>query len=205
MEVNNDFSPKITITVYSAKIKSDNTIVLEELKGKAQTAALRAINQSLKTEYEQYVFKKNDSFVASKTLLTSKKAIILEENGKKIDLTGRVRVMNDADVAEIKQFASQYFTKIKDKEEKVAVKEEAGLRSWQPVKESDKKKGDAARRAIINANERYEELSNKENRSVEARSNIETGKKIRRFYDQMKNRDKQIEEFHKETRENTIN
>ena len=201
MNINNSPSQKLSITIYSAKIEDDNSVTLEKLKGKAQTAALEAIR---KNQLDNFAYSKNGQFVASKGLFSTGRTFNIKENGKTTNLSGRIRVMNESDVTEIKQFAAQYFAKMKQGEEKV---EKSGKenRTWQPAKETDKKPGEVARRAIVTANERFEEESGKTNRTVEAKSNLETGKKIRRFYDQMKNKDQAIEEFNRKTRDNTIN
>lgn len=150
-----------SISFYTVETYKD-TQLLKQITGKKLTETLAKMTND--QALPNIAIRKGDVFIMTKENLLENRKIVLIDNGKRIDLTGRVRVMNEADVIEIKQFAAQYFARMKEGEEKVAVKT-GSARIWQPAKESDKKKGDAARRAITSANERYEEQSGKENRS----------------------------------------
>lgn len=204
MNINNAPIKNESLQFYSSKIKGD-TVVLSPLKGKEQTAALQAISQN--KPLTNIAYSKNGELIVSSDLFSADKTYVFKDLNTKslIPLSGRVRVMNEADVAEIKQFAANYFARMKEGEEKVIVKAGIHAKISQPAKESDKKISNAAKKGIETANERAEEERGKENRTLEIKGNLETGKKIRRFYEEMKSKSAQIAEFQKETRENKIN
>lgn len=191
-----------SFTLYTIETHKD-TKVLKELKGNKLTEALAKVTND--QALPNIAIRKGDIFLLSEEAILSDKKFVVFEDGKKIDLSGRVRVMNEADVAEIKQFAANYFARMKEGEEKVIVKAGIHAKISQPAKESDKKISNAAKKGIETANERAEEERGKENRTLEIKGNLETGKKIRRFYEEMKSKSAQIAEFQKETRENKIN
>lgn len=205
MNINNNTpnSPNVNFEFFAAKVKG-NTVVFQRLNNKEKAAAFDALskNQPLKN----FAYRRsNGEMVVSKDAFSEERTYVLKENGKTTPLSGRVRVMNEADVAEIKQFAANYFARMKEGEEKVIVKAGIHAKISQPAKESDKKISNAAKKGIETANERAEEERGKENRTLEIKGNLETGKKIRRFYEEMKSKSAQIAEFQKETRENKIN
>lgn len=190
--------PVFSIRLYTVEIEKDRH-VLKPMQEKHVPSKLKELKQT--NNLARIAIMKNNEFVIAKDHFVPGRKIILIEDGRETDLTGRVREATEQDFRDIQTFAAQYFAKMNEREERAD--EKVAKRAWQNEVQSDTGRRKEVKKARERVNEAAERGMQAKMKKAEELNNEKTGAKIRRFYEELT--EKNGEYYEKKRESNKIN